>query len=158
MRHPSPAALLDLHFGESEGARDGVRSHVHQCPLCSAQIEEMGLVERALVLGPDDGPPPDGLERVLARVSTLQPAQARRAGWVRVVAPSAAAMAAGAWAVCAGASWLTTLGVAPHASAGPLPAELLVLSLAALGVLAVGALLTLAVAPVLILESHGRSY
>ena len=157
MRHPSPAALLDLHFGESDGAADGVRAHVHECPLCRADIEAMSLVERALVLGPEDGPPPDGLERVLARVSTLQPAQARRAEWVRVVAPSAAALAAGAWAVRAGASWLSTLGVVPHA-AGPLPAELVVLSLAALGVLAVGALLTLAVAPVLILESHGRSH
>jgi hypothetical protein len=38
-----------------------------------------------------------------------------------------------------------------------LSGELLGLSLAALGLVVLGALITLALAPVLILESHGRS-
>jgi hypothetical protein len=64
---------------------------------------------------------------------------------------------AGAWAIRAGGERLTTLGLVPGASSGPLSAEVLGLSLAALGLVVVGALVTLALAPVLILESHGRS-
>jgi hypothetical protein len=94
---------------------------------------------------------------VLARVAEVQPARARRAEWARAAVPSAAALVAAAWAIRAGADRLTALGVVPGPFAGHLSGELLGLSLAAAGVAAIGALFTLALAPVLILESRGRS-
>lgn len=158
MKHPSPGALLELHFEESSGAeRDALMAHVGECQPCAALLEDLRHLERALAAGPDDGPPADGLERVLARVAVLKPAQARRAEWAHAVVPSAAALVAGAWAIRAGAERLNALGLVPGLSAGPFSGDLLGLSLAALGVLVAGALVTLAVAPVLILESHGRS-
>jgi hypothetical protein len=66
-------------------------------------------------------------------------------------------MLAGAWAIRAGGERLTALGVVAGTPLGPLSGEVLGLSLAALGLMVVGALITLALAPVLILESKGRS-
>jgi hypothetical protein len=158
MTHPSPGALLELHFGEAPlGERDALAAHVRECRTCAAFVSETSRIERALASGPDDAPPRDGLERVLARVAVLRPARARRAEWAKAAIPSALALLAGAWAIRTGAERLTTLGLVPGASAGPVSAELLGLSLAALGLVLVGALITLALAPVLILESHGRS-
>lgn len=158
MNHPSPGALLELHFEESAGAeRDALTAHVRQCRQCEALLQEVRHLERALAVGPDDGPPADGLERVLARVAVLKPAQARRAEWARAAVPSAAALLAGAWAIRAGAERLNALGLGPGLSVGPVSGDLLGLSLAALGVVVAGGLVTLALAPVLILESHGRS-
>lgn len=158
MNHPSPGALLELHFEESAGAeRDALTAHVRQCRQCEALLEEVRHLERALADGPDDGPPADGLQRVLARVAVLKPAQARRAEWARAAVPSAAALLAGAWAIRAGAERLNALGLWPALSVGPVSGDLLALSLAALGVVVAGGLVTLALAPVLILESHGRS-
>ena len=127
------------------------------CAECAAWIDEVRRLERALTAGPEDAPPPDGLDRVLARVAQVPPARRRGAGWAHAVLPSALAMAAGAWAIRAGAERLASLGLVPGAYAGSLPGDLLVVSLATAGVVAAGALVTLALAPVLILESHGRS-
>jgi anti-sigma factor RsiW len=158
MTHPSPGALLELYFGEAPaGEREAFEAHVRGCPECAAFLQELGRVERALASGPDDAPPRDGLERVLARVTAVRPARERRAEWALALVPSAMALLAGAWAIRAGAERLTTLGLLPGASLGPVSGELLGLSLAAFGLVVVGALVTLALAPVLILESHGRS-
>jgi hypothetical protein len=158
MMHPLPGALLELHFDEAAALeRDAVAAHVRTCAACAAWIDEVRRLERALAAGPDDAPPPDGLQRVLARVAQTPPARRWGAGWAHVVFPSAAAMAAGAWAIREGAERLGALGLVPNAVAGSLPGDLLLVSLATAGVLAAGALVTLAVAPVLILESHGRS-
>jgi hypothetical protein len=73
------------------------------------------------------------------------------------VFPSAGALLAGAWAVRTGGERLSALDLVASASGGPVSPEVLGLSLAALGLVVTGALLTLALAPVLILESHGRS-
>jgi hypothetical protein len=156
MTHPSPGSLLELHFGEAPAhTREALAAHVKQCAECGAFARELRGIERALASGPDDAPPRDGLERVLAQVAAVRPAGARRAEWLLAVVPSALALVAGAWAVRAGGERLTALGLVPDASLAGL--ELLGLSLAALGLVVVGALVTLALAPVLILESHGRS-
>jgi len=158
MTHPSPGSLLELHFGEAPAhAREALAVHVRQCAQCATFARELRGIERALASGPDDAPPRDGLERVLAQVATVRPARARRAEWLLAVIPSALALVAGAWAVRMGGERLTALGLVPGASLGLVSPELLGLSLAALGLVVVGALVTLALAPVLILESHGRS-
>lgn len=158
MTHPSPGALLELHFGEAPAAeREAFARHLGECAACAGFASELRQVELALASGPHDAPPPGGLERVLARVASLRPARARRAEWVLAAIPSTAALVAGAWAIRAGGERLTTLGLVSGAAVAPLSGEVLGLSLAALGLVVLGALVTLALAPVLILESHGRS-
>ena len=158
MTHPSPGALLELYFGEAPGdEREAFEAHLRGCRECASFVQELGRIERALAGGPDDAPPRDGLERVLARVAAVRPARGRRAEWAVALVPSALALLAGAWAIRAGGERLTTLGLVTGASLGPVSGELLGLSLAAFGLVVVGALITLALAPVLILESHGRS-
>jgi hypothetical protein len=93
----------------------------------------------------------------MARVGSVNPARRRSAEWALAAFPCAAAMLAGVWAIRAGGERLSALQMLSGASIGPLSGELLGLSLAALGLVVLGALITLALAPVLILESHGRS-
>ena len=158
MSHPSPGALLELHFDEAlAGEREALRAHLRWCGECASFVEELGNVERALASGASDAPPRDGLERVLARVAVVRPARAHRAEWLLAVVPSAAALLAAAWAIRAGGARLAALGLVTEAPLGVVSPELLGLWLAALGLVVVGALVTLALAPVLILESHGRS-
>jgi len=158
MTHPPADALLELHFGEADAVeRALLEAHLRACRECAGAVAELARLERGLALGPDDAPPRDGLERVLARVAATRPARRRRADWAMAALPSAAAIVAGAWAVRAGGERLSALGVVSAAASGPLSAELIGLSLAALGLVVLGALVTLALAPVLILESHGRS-
>jgi predicted anti-sigma-YlaC factor YlaD len=158
VRHPSADALLELHFDEATtGERARLEAHLRGCRECSAFVSELRRLERELGPGPDDAPPSDGLERVLARVAEVRPAQRRRSEWAMAAVPCGAAMLAGAWAIRAGGERLTTLGIVSGASVGPVSGEVLGLSLAALVLVVLGALVTLALAPVLILESNGRS-
>ncbi len=158
MSHPSSGALLELLFGEAPAhERDRLAAHVSRCAECAALARELDGLERELASGPGDAPPRDGLERVLAHVAAVRPARARRAEWLLAVLPRAAALAAGAWAIRAGGARLAALGLLADAPRGLVSPELLGLSLAAFGLVVVGALVTLAIAPVLILESHGRS-
>jgi anti-sigma factor RsiW len=134
MRHPAPGALLELHFGELPAdRRDAAAAHVRDCAACRALLADVEWAERALATGPEDAPPADGLERVLARIEAVRPARERRSGWLRAALPSAAALLAGSVAVHQG-------GV-----------------VAALAFFAVGSIVTLSLAPVLILESQRRS-
>jgi predicted anti-sigma-YlaC factor YlaD len=158
MTHPPADALLELHFGEADALeRAPLEAHLRACRPCADVVVELGRLERGLALGPDDAPPEDGLERVLARVASARPARRQGTDWALAALPSAAAIAAGAWAVRAGGERLSALGAVSGSASGVLSAELLGLSLAALGLVVLGALVTLALAPVLILESHGRS-
>jgi anti-sigma factor RsiW len=134
MRHPAPGELLERHFGERPAdRRDAVDAHVRDCAACRALLADVEWVERALAAGPDEAPPADGLERVLARIETVRPARERRRGWLRAALPSAAALVAGSVAVHLG-------GV-----------------VAALAFFVLGSIVTLSLAPVLILESQRRS-
>ena len=134
MRHPAPGELLELHFGELSGdRRDAASAHLRDCAGCRALLADVAWAEEVLRAGPDEGPPADGLQRVLARIETVQPARERRRHWLRTLGPCAAAVLAGALAAHQG---------------GPL---------ALLALMAVGSILTLALAPVLILESQRRS-
>jgi hypothetical protein len=158
MSHPSPGALIELHFDEApEHEQAALAAHVRDCGACSGFVSELRLVEATLARSAFDAPPRDGLERVLARVAGVRRARARRAEWALAAVPSAAALAAGAWAVRAGGERLATLGLLPAGATGAFSAELLGVSIAAIGLVALGALVTLALAPVLILESNGRS-
>lgn len=134
MRHPATGELLELHFGEPEAPRrDALAEHVRGCAACLAVLADVEWAERALATRPEDAPPADGLQRVLARIETVRPARERRSGWLRAALPSAAALFAGSVAVHQG-------GIA-----------------AALAFFAVGSIVTLSLAPVLILESQRRS-
>jgi len=158
VRHPSRDALLELHFDEATASeRAALEAHGRGCRECAGYLFELRRIERELAPGPDDAPPADGLERVLARVAAVPPARRRSAEWALAAVPCAAAMLAGGWAIRAGGERLTALGVVAGTPFGPLSGEALGLSLAALGLMAVGALITLALAPVLILESNRRS-
>jgi len=158
VRHLSPDALLELYFDEATpGERAPLEEHLRGCAECSGFVSELRRLERELAPGPDEEPPRDGLERVLARVTALRPARRRGAEWAMAAGPCAAAMLAGVWAIRSGGERLSALQIVSGASIGPLSGELLGLSLAALGLVVLGALITLALAPVLILESHGRS-
>jgi hypothetical protein len=156
MTHPSPGALLDLHFGEPGPAPDAVLAHVGDCRECGAFLADLRGLETELRVGPEDAPPRDGLARVLARVATVHPVRARRAEWMRLAAPSSAVLLAAAWAIRVGSERLLALDLVPQFVPAPL-AGLAGIGLAAAAVLGVGTLVTLAVAPVLILESDGRS-
>jgi anti-sigma factor RsiW len=134
MRHPAAGELLELHFGElSGGPREAASAHVRDCAACRALLAEVAWAEAVLRTGPEDAPPADGLQRILARVEAVRPARERRQHWLRTVGPCAAAVLAGGVAAPQG---------------GPL---------AFVAFLAVGSILTLALAPVLILESQRRS-
>jgi anti-sigma factor RsiW len=134
MRHPAPGELLELHFGELPAdRRDAAAAHVRDCAACRALLADVEWAERALATGPEDAPPADGLERVLARIEAVRPARERRSGWLRATLPSAAALVGGSVAVHQG-------GI-----------------VAALAFFALGSIVTLSLAPVLILESQRRS-
>jgi anti-sigma factor RsiW len=133
MRHPTPGELIELHFGELEGARRKAgEAHLRECAACRVLLAEVEWAERALLAGPEDAPPADGLLRVLARIETVRPARERRVNGLRAAAPCAAALLAGSVAVLQGGA------------------------VAALAFLALGSIVTLAIAPVLILESQRR--
>lgn len=158
MSHPAPEALLELHFDEAlPGERASLEEHLHGCPECRGFVSDLRQLEREVGPGPDDAPPRDGLDRVRARVAEVHPARRRGAEWALAAGPCTAAMLAGAWAIRVAGERLAALGAVSGASVGPLSGEVLGLSLAALGLVVLGALITLALAPVLILESHGRS-
>ncbi len=134
MRHPAPGELLELHFGElAAERRDAASAHLQACAACRALLADVAWAESVLLAGPEESPPPDGLQRVLARIEAVRPARERREHWLRTAAPCAAALLAG--------------GVAAHQGG----------LVALLAFLAVGSILTLALAPVLILESQRRS-
>ena len=134
MSHPAPGELLELHFGELPAERGAsAAAHVRDCAACRALLTDVEWAEAVLRIGPEEGSPPDGLQRVLARIEAVRPAREHRQQWLRTIGPCAAAVLAG--------------GVAAH-QCGPI---------ALLVFLAVGSILTLALAPVLILESQRRS-
>jgi hypothetical protein len=134
MKHPTPGELLELHYGELADARRGaLEAHARQCASCRAFLADVDFVERALVTGPDELPPADGLERVLSRIDDVRPLRRRQLHWLRAAGPCAAALLAGTLAAHEGGA------------------------LAVLAFFAVGSMLTLALAPVLILESQRRS-
>jgi len=134
MTHPAPGEILELHFGElDDTGRDACEAHVRDCAGCRALLADVEWAERALLAGPGEAPPTDGLQRVLARIDTVRPARERRANGLRAALPCAAAVAAFLLAAHQG-------GV-----------------VSALALLAVGAIVTLSLAPVLILESQRRS-
>jgi len=134
MRHPTAGEIVEMHFGELPGARRAAcEAHVRDCAACGATLADLQRVEQALLVGPEDAPPADGLLRVLARIETVRPARERRSQGLRAALPCAAALAAFFLAAHQG-------GV-----------------VAALAFFAVGAVVTLSLAPVLILESQRRS-
>ncbi len=134
MRHPAPGELLELHFGELPAERREAASvHLRECAACRTLLADVAWAEGLLRTGSDETPPPDGLQRVLARIEAVRPARERRRHWLRTLAPCAAAVLAG--------------GVAAHQGG----------AIALLALMAVGSILTLALAPVLILESQRRS-
>lgn len=132
MTHPTPAELLELHFGEAGPVRAArLSAHLRRCPACRALVDDIAWVERLLAAVPEELPPADGLERVLARVApggTIGPR--RTAAWTAAV-PSAAVLVGATAVALGGATW-------------------------ALAFFAAGSLVTLSLAPALILESQRR--
>ena len=132
MTHPTPAELLELHFGESGPVRGSrLAAHARRCAACHALLADVAWAESLLSAVPAEEPPADGLDRVLARIANAAPVAGPTPAW-RAALPSAAALGAGGLAVALG-------GVT-----------------AALVFLAAGSLVTLSLAPALILDSQRR--
>lgn len=131
MTHPTPADLLDLHFGEAAGRAERLAGHVRGCGECRRLLDDVAWVERQLA-APEEEPPADALAHVFARIDAVRPAPAPRRTGLRAGLPSAAAILAGALAV--------GLGGATAAAA----------------FFAAGTLVTLSLAPILILEAQKR--
>lgn len=132
--HPKKSELFELHFGElSPERRQAVAVHLRSCDPCRAFVADLSSIEDALALAPEDAPPADGLDRVLARIGQTPPVPERRDHRLRSILPSLVAIAGGVTMIHQG-------GV-----------------VGALAFFLGGALLTLAIAPVLILESQRRA-
>jgi len=133
MTHPTPAELLELHFGEAGPARRSrLAAHRRSCATCRALLDDVAWAERLLAELPHEEPPADGLERLLARLAPAPAPTPRRAVAWRAAVPSVAAVAGGVLAVALGGGT------------------------AALAFFAAGSLVTLSLAPALILESQRR--
>ena len=151
--HPSAAELLERHFGEAAGpAAAAVDAHLARCAACRELTDALAWADERLSPDADAAPPVDGLERVLLRVAA-EPRPVARRLWLRAALPSAAAVAAGAWAIRAAGPRLQAAGIVPEAALAPL-AALSGFGLAALAFFVAGSLFTLAVAPFLILEAQ----
>ena len=134
MNHRAPGEIFELHFGELDAARrEACEAHVRDCAACRALLGDVEWAESALLAGPEDAPPADGLVRVLARIEMVRPARERRSHGLLAALPCAAALTAFCLAAQQG-------GV-----------------VVALTFFAVGAVVTLSLAPVLILEAQRRS-
>ena len=155
--HPSPGELVDLHFGESRGTRGStVARHASECARCRAALADMEWLEGSLTTLPEEAPPPDGLDRVLARVAAAGPTRDRNARWVVPLAATVAGVGAGAGAIYAAGSWLA--GASP-AAATPLLESVRAASgigMAALAFFGIGSFVTLALAPALLMEAQAR--
>jgi len=146
--HPPSGDLLDLHFGELAGPRrERTAAHVAACPRCREELAAVVWVDRSLAALPDEDPPADGLERVLARVDGAPggPSRTPRGGWLPPVAATVAGVGLGTAAIYAGGAWLS-------ASAGGVSG----FAVAALAFFGIGSFVTLALAPVLLIEAQSR--
>jgi hypothetical protein len=151
--HPTPGAILELHFGEAGPAAAAIEAHLARCAACRHQRDEVAWAEA--LLAADEEPPAEGLERVLAAVAGSARTSRARPTWPRAVAPSAAAVAVGLVAIRALGARLLASGFLPDTALAPI-AALSGFGLAALVFFAVGSLFTLTVAPLLILEAQAR--
>lgn len=102
---PSTCPELEALFvGLEEGRPEALR-HVHQCPACAAIVEEHRQLEKDLLRLSDPLPPPDFVQKVMARVETA-PAPIRREVWTGVAILAFALAAAVAVVVNSGAAGL----------------------------------------------------
>jgi anti-sigma factor RsiW len=157
--HPSSADLLDLHFEEAEGSRrDRLAAHAEGCPRCRETLAELAWIERALAVRPEEGPPADGLERVLERVAGERPTVPRANGWLAPVVATLAGVGIAAAAIYAAGAWLLPAALPPMTPTPLLdPARAVSgFGLATLGFFGIGSFVTLALAPVLLMEAQSR--
>ena len=154
--HPTPGAILELHFGEAGPAASAIAAHLVECAVCRRLRDEVAWAEA--LLATDEEPPADGLERVLAAVAPApRTVPARRpTAWWRAALPSAAAVAVGAAAIRLLGPRVLASGVVPDAALAPV-AAVSGFGVAAALFFAAGSLVTLAIAPFLILEGQSRT-
>jgi hypothetical protein len=151
--HPTAGEILERCFDEAgRSAASAMDAHLVRCTACRAVADEIAWAEALLRPDPDEAPPAGGLERVLARVGAAPRPAARRL-WLRAAVPSAAVVAAGAFAIRHAGARVLASGLVPDAALAPLTA-LSGFGLAAAVFFAAGSLFTLAVAPFLILEAQ----
>lgn len=154
--HPQAHLLTALAFGALDApAHQRLAGHLATCVSCRAEVAAFEETATALADWPDEAPPADGLERLLARVGEVHErprADDPSAGWLAATLRSLAGVAIGA-------SLIYVLGT--HLAALPLWARLPLVAplrtfggigLAALAFFVVGSFFTLALTPVLLLE------
>lgn len=112
----------------------------------------MEWVDASLAALPDEDPPADGLERVLARVDARPPAKERPVRWLAPLAASLGGVAAGTAAIVLGGGWLAGAPAGPLGAAGAASG----FGVAALAFFGIGSFVTLALAPALLMEAQLR--
>lgn len=156
--HPTPAELLDLHFGEARGERQPrTAAHLATCPRCQADLRSVEWLERSLAALPEEAPPADGLARVMERVAPGRPRRPSRAEWLWPLAATVGGVATGAGAIYAAGSRLVA---ATPAATAPLLEWARVATgfgLATAVFFGIGSLVTLALAPALLIEAQARA-
>jgi anti-sigma factor RsiW len=155
--HPHPNELLACALAEAgDNERRRIEEHVRACEACRAYVTLIEDTTSALADWPEEEPPADGLDRVLARVRSARPAGAWRDEWLRPVLASLAGVVLGSLVIyAAGAQILALPSVAQAPLFGPVKA-FSGFGLAALVFFGIGSWVTLALAPMLILESQSR--
>ena len=155
--HPRPDDLLTFRDAEADAAqRRRIDEHLAVCETCRAQEALLVDVAVALADWPEEEPPADGLERLLAHTRRAAPAATRRNEWLRPVLASLAGVVLGGAVIWSMGAHLLELPFAePLAPFGPMKA-VSGFGLGAVVFFGIGSLVTLALAPMLILESQPR--
>ncbi len=155
--HPHTDVLAAFALGDIDApTRQRLSDHVAGCTACRAAVTSLAETAAALAAWPDEDPPDDGLERVLARIAT--PREAPRAvaavptGWLGAALRILAGVLLGAGVISLLGAQLATLPLWTRLSlAAPLRAWGGI-GLAAIIFFVIGSFFTLALAPVLLLE------
>jgi len=155
--HPHPNDLLAFQGGEASGAEQRrIEEHVSACGECRAYVTLLEETASSLDDWPEEDPPAGGLERVMAKVRSAQPAHPRRSDWLWPVLASLLGVMAGSLVIYATGAQLLRL---PAVVQSPLLAPVAAFSgfgLAALVFFGIGSVVTLALAPMLLLEMQSR--
>jgi anti-sigma factor RsiW len=155
--HPHPNELLTFRDAETGAAeRRSIEEHLAGCEACRAHVTLLEDTAIALADWPEEEPPANGFQRLLARLGSAATAPARRNEWLGPVLASLAGVVLGGVVIgVTGARLLALPFVEQLALFGPVKA-VSGFGLGAIVFFGIGSLVALALAPMLILESQPR--
>jgi anti-sigma factor RsiW len=156
LAHPQAQLLTALALGEVDATtRQRLAGHLATCPTCRAEVASLEDTLASLADWPDEAPPTDGLERVLARLAP-SPERPRVAaasnGWLAATLRCLAGVSAGATLIYLLGTHLATLSLWTRLTVAAPLRTFGAIGLAALVFFVIGSFFTLALTPVLLLE------